>query len=122
LQLSDLTDENRVEQNPRAKWTLASLTLVWSLLGLLGTIPAMFAVMMFDAPSSETNLATIAAAGSIFTFPLICLFTIVASWAAYSSGAYRRALRLMALPLISLVVGGAAFAWIELMQDGKFTG
>lgn len=101
---------------------LAALSLLWGALGLLGAIPAMFAVMMFDAPGSETNLPTIAAAASIFTFPLVCLFTIIASWAAYSSGTSQRALQITALPLINLVVGSGSFAWIEWMQGGKFTG
>ena len=120
--LSEIYRETCVETNRWVTWTLTGLSLLWGAAGLAGAIPAMFSVMMFDSPESVTNLAVIAAALSIFTFPVVCLFTIVASWVAYGRGNARKACRLMALPLANVAVCGAAIAWIELVQNGNFAG
>lgn len=50
-----------------AKSIVRANTLGWGVLGFLSLVPALFSVMMFDAPGSEKNPATIALALSIVT-------------------------------------------------------
>lgn len=103
-----------------AKMCVIGTSIAWSVLGVFSIFPAIFSVMMFDAPGSGKNPATLALAFSLLTLPVICLFSVTISWVLYSKAAYSKSCIWALLPLVNLVVGGAGFAWISLMQDGKF--
>lgn len=89
-------------------------------LGVLSILPALFSVMMLDAPGSESNLATLALVVSLFTFPVACAGATALSWIAYGSGALKMACMWALLPMINLVVGGAGLTWILVVQGGRF--
>lgn len=96
-------------------------TAVWRPLGVLSVFPALFSVMLFDAPGSEHNLATIALASSLISFPYICWVSVSKSRAALNSEAFSIACLWSLLPLINLAIGSAGLAWISWFQGGKFT-
>jgi hypothetical protein len=101
---------------------LCATTVLWVALGLAAIIPALFSVMMFDAPGSEKNLAVRALAASLMGFPIVCGFSVAKSWLVFREKAYWLACALALLPLINVAVGGAGLAWIQLVQGGKFNG
>ena len=105
-----------------AKRIVVAATVAWALLGLASVIPAMFSVMMFDAPGSTSNLPTIALVASLMSFPFACVIALVEAWGSYRREDYSRARCWAGLPLINLTLGGAAVVWILLFQDGKFAG
>lgn len=96
--------------------------LAWTLLGLACAVPAMFSVMMFDAPGSTSSPATVALVAALMSFPFICALTVGNVWHANRTGDVSAAYRWACLPLVNLAVGGAATLWIMLMQAGKFGG
>ena len=106
----------------RAKLIVILATVLWVGLGLFSVLPAMFSVMMFDAPGSDANPATWALFASVVSFPFVCGGAVATSWAAFRAGEFAKACWCACLPVINLAVGGAASAWITLAQDGKFAG
>ena len=96
--------------------------LAWTLLGLASAVPAMFSVMMFDAPGSTSNPATMALVASLMTFPFICALTVGNVWHAHRTGDLSSAYRWACLPFFNLAVGGAGTLWICLMQGGMLSG
>jgi hypothetical protein len=97
-------------------------TVGWSLLGAASALPAMFACMMFDAPGSENRWATWALVGAITSFPIVCIVAILEARASRRAGNFSRACWCAGLPLVNLLVGGAAAAWIEIVQGGRLAG
>lgn len=100
---------------------LRLISVLWILAGVAGLIPALFSVMLFDAPGSESNPATIALALAVATFPFVCFGAAVQalrSAADESGGDYR----LLFVPLLNVVVAALAVAWIEAFQNGRFNG
>jgi len=64
---------------------LSVLTLICTLLGVASLVPAAFAIMVFDAPGSETNPATIALFCVLFFFPAVCFVSIPLAKSLYCS-------------------------------------
>jgi hypothetical protein len=59
---------------------------------------------------------------AVFSFPLVCFFSVGNALKCRSSGQLARAYRFLALPLVNVLAGGAAAWWIEAFQGGKFAG
>jgi hypothetical protein len=97
-----------------------TVTVLLGILGLAGCLPAMFTPMMFDAPGSERNPATLILALSVATWPLSCLVAIGLSW-----GFKKRvnvSLLLLLLPLLNIVGGCVALFLLMAFQGGRFAG
>jgi len=101
---------------------MIAASLVWGLAGIAGAVPAMFSVMLFDAPGSESNVATIVFAACMAGFPIACFVAIAQGWAHYRSGRHQSTALCACAPLVVLALGGASYAWIALMQGGKLNG
>ena len=56
------------------------MTIVFGVAGLLGLLPALTSVFLFDAPGSEKNPVTILLFCAAITFPIVCLISIILSW------------------------------------------
>lgn len=101
-------------------WLCAS-SAVLGIVAFGGTFVAAFAVMMFDAPGSENNPATIALFTSLCGLPIVSGTTVVFSWILYVSQRYRAACAItIVLPLLNALAIAAALAYISIVQDGKF--
>jgi hypothetical protein len=110
-----------VNRKPATFIVFGSLT-AWILLGVVSVIPAMFSVMAFDAPGSESNPATMALVASVMSFPFACAIAVARIWRAYRGDEISLACRWACLPLVNVLVAGAAMAWITWFQGGKFAG
>jgi hypothetical protein len=113
-------ERNMGERSPKMPLILA--TLVWGLAGAASAFPAMFAVMLFDAPGSERNVPTVALALSMMAFPITCLVAIIECWSSHRAHNQRRLQIWACAPLLVLAVGAAAAAWVHFMQGGKLSG
>jgi hypothetical protein len=109
-------------QGKTTKVVLIVTTVLWLLAGLLGSVLAMFSVMMFDAPGSENNPGTIALFFSTSTFPLVCLLSIASSWILYRRQRFTIACWLACLPLLNVIADVAAIVWLEVYCGGQFAG
>jgi hypothetical protein len=116
------TEEYFVVNTTLSKFFVHGTTLTWALLGALSAIPAMFSAMMFDAPGASGNAATIALFLSLISFPFVCLVAMFESQSRRRKGGLRAACLWSCLPVVNLVVGGVALAWITYMQGGRFAG
>lgn len=105
-----------------AKSLVLGATIAWTPLGVVSILPAMFSVMMFDAPGSEKNLATIALAASLMSLPVVCGIAVAMSWQSLRAASHAVACLWAMLPFVNLFVGGAGLNWIMWMQGGKFNG
>ena len=93
------------------------------LLGLVSIIPALLcAAMMFDAPGSTENPATISLAIAVASFPFVCFFAIAAAWALFAAGMNRLAKIVIWAPIINLIAGAIALCCLEAFYGGKFNG
>ncbi len=106
-----------------AKKTVLKVTTgLW----LLATVPgiglAMFSVMLFDAPGSEENPATIALFYSLSTFPVICVVSVVLSWILYRRQWSTVACWIACLPLLNVIAGIGAIVYLETFCGGRFSG
>lgn len=110
-----------MESRPSKLLPIAA-TVVWGLAGVASAIPAMFSVMLFDAPGSEENPATIALAAAMMGFPVACLIAVTQAWAAYRRDDATRIKLWSSAPLVVVAVGAVAAAWIEWFQGGKLAG
>ncbi len=100
---------------------MIALSGMVGLAALASLIPAMFSVMMFDAPGSTQNIALWVAFFSVLAFPVVAGASLVVAWLVFASGRPWPALLCFLLPLLPLggVIGG--FMWIEVMQGGQFS-
>jgi hypothetical protein len=98
------------------------VTVAWGLAGAAGALPAMFAVMLFDAPGSESRVATITLAAALMAFPLVCLVSVWEVWNSFRMGNARRLKLWACAPLLILAIGAAAAAWVEFVQGGQLNG
>ena len=105
----------------RTRTFLIILTVIFSLGGLLGILPAITSVFLFDSPGSEKNPATIILFANALTFPLACLTSIVASWVLYAVKRYTLAFIIALLPLVNVMMGASALIWLEIFNDGRFS-
>jgi hypothetical protein len=105
----------------RTRTFLIVTTVIFSLGGLLGILPAITSVFLFDSPGSEKNPATIILFANALTFPLACLTSVVVSWVLYAAKRYTLAVVLAFLPLVNVIMGAGALVWLELFNDGRFS-
>ena len=94
---------------------------IYGILGLLGVLPALFSVTMFDAPGSERNPATRLLFWSICTFPAVCLLAVVLAWVLYLGWAHAAANVLVHLPLVNLALILVGAVWLEKVYGGRFS-
>ncbi|GAB4241939.1 MAG: hypothetical protein OHK005_05500 [Candidatus Methylacidiphilales bacterium] len=106
-------------RDPLAFVLMIVLSGIVGLAALASLVPAMFSVMLFDAPGSTENLVLWLVFLSILTFPLVAGASIVVAWLVFASGRPWPALLCFLLPLLPLagVVGG--FFWIEQVDGGQ---
>lgn len=104
------------------KIQLIILSIVVGLVGLAGLFPAAFSVMMFDAPGSSSNPATITLFLSVATFPIVCLASIIAAWSFYSSQQMEVAGWVILSPALNIVAGCLAKGCLDIFYGGKFGG
>jgi O-antigen/teichoic acid export membrane protein len=104
-----------------ARRCLIITTVVFGLAGVLGLLPALTSVFLFDAPGSEKNPATIVLFFSALTLPIACLISIVLSWVFYARERFRSACYISFLPVVNLLCGAAALIWLELFNAGQFS-
>jgi hypothetical protein len=91
------------------------------LAGLLGLLPALTSIFLFDAPGSEKNPATILLFCAALTLPIACLISIILSWTLYARKHFAGACYTSFLPAVNLVCGAAALLWLELFNGGQFS-
>jgi hypothetical protein len=94
---------------------------LWRIVGCPAIVPALFSVMLFDAPGSM-QLSTILLATAIVTFPAVCFQSANQALRHYRSERPREAVRALAKPLASIAVILTSLAWIEIFQGGKLNG
>ncbi|MFO0601193.1 MAG: hypothetical protein U0228_38140 [Myxococcaceae bacterium] len=90
---------------------------------------AMFSVMLFDAPGSENNPYLLFAASGLWSAPVLCIVSILASWLAWGLSRTKppeaqgpwRAVRVIAacLPLLSVVVTVVGFVLLQVKCGGS---
>ena len=95
-------------------------TIVFSLGGLLGLLPAMTSFFLFDAPGSEKNPATIVVFFSALTLPVVCFVSIGTSWVLYARKHFVVACCIAFLPIVNLACGASALIWLEIFNGGRF--
>lgn len=108
--------------NVREPLALALMIVLSGLVGLAGVVslvPAMFSVMLFDAPGSTENVVLWIVFFSILAFPVIAGASIVIAWLVFVSGHPWPALLCFLIPLLPLVGVFGGFIWIEQMQGGQ---
>ena len=104
-----------------ARTFLLISTILFSLGGILGILPALTSFFLFDAPGSEKNPATIVLFVSALTLPLVCVIAVSAAWILYARKWFAAACWVSLLPLVNLVGGGGALLWLELFNNGQFS-
>lgn len=111
------------------------LAVVWLILAALSALPAMFSVMMFDAPGSEEVVWTQLAAYGMLAMPVVTLgATVIAGvaigvgWMAHTKqnvrqarGATMLACALLMLPALNLAVVVTGFVGLQVVCDGSFS-
>ena len=105
-----------------AKWILIAASLLWVAVGLVSVVPAGLSVMLFDAPGSSENPATVIVFWSALTFPLVCAAAAVVPWIFLFNNFPGIACLICACPLLNIAIGGGAWAWIISMQGGRLAG
>ncbi len=93
-------------------------TVLFSLGGLVGLLPALTSFFLFDAPGSDKNPATILLFCSAVTFPLLCLVSVVLSWILYARERFTASCWIAFLPVVNVVAGTLALLWLELFNNG----
>jgi len=100
---------------------LITMSIIVGAAGILSIIPAMFSVMMLDAPDAVKQPATVALAASVGFYPIISFAALASSWKAYSNDRRGLASALILLPCINLIVGGLAYLYIDTFRNGQLT-
>jgi hypothetical protein len=101
---------------------IRTIAILWFVLGALGALPAMFSVMMVDAPGATDRPATMALMAATMGFPIACFASGIAALDMRRQDNRTKAYVALCIPLVVAIVGIAAAAWIEIMQGGKFNG
>ncbi len=82
---------------------------------------ALLSPMMFDAPGSTENILVWLLFIAVFTFPLMILTSIIASWGIARSGkGYKMALVCSLLPCLNIALFFISMGCIEIFQNGSF--
>lgn len=93
-------------------------TIVFGLAGVIGILPALTSFFLFDALGSTENPGTIVLFISALSFPIVCALSIAASWTLYAMKRFTVARWLAFLPVLNLLLGGAALAWLQIFNAG----
>ena len=101
---------------------LILLAVAWVLVGVVSGLLVLFVPLLFDAPGSERNLATIALAVGVVSCPAACLTALYVTWPVIRSGGGSPGWMWVLLPIASIVVGGLGMLWILVVQGGQFAG
>ena len=107
-------------QQKTARTFLIVSTILFSLGGILGLLPALTSFFLFDAPGSENNPATILLFCCALTLPVVCLVALLAAWILYRWKYYRVACGISLLPLLNITGAVAALVWLEIFNRGQF--
>lgn len=113
-------DNYRVTERS-GKVFLIVTTVLWAVGAVAGILPAMMSPMMFDAPGSEKNAATILLFSAVLSWPVVCLIAITGAWILFAVGWCKTARWLALLPLLNLIAGVLAFVWLDLFNAGLFS-
>jgi hypothetical protein len=110
--------------SPRSVWPLAAVltTVAWSLSGAASVFVGMMSVMLFDAPGSEEDARVWAVALSVWSYPVLCLLSIIGGWVTWfvtrrwEAARARRGrfvrLAVAGLPFLSIVAFAISFAFL----------
>jgi hypothetical protein len=104
------------------KTYLIIMTIVFGTTGALSLLPAALSVMMFDAPGSTSNPATIIAFLSVFTLPVTCGIGIGFAWMALGKERFRFARWIIWLPILNVLMLLIAVSILEVKYDGNLSG
>jgi hypothetical protein len=96
-------------------------TIAFSLVALVGLMPALTSFFLFDAPGSEKNPATILLFCSALTLPVVCLVCIALSWIVYARKHFTAACWISFVPTLNLICAAGALLWLELFNGGRFS-
>ena len=110
----------RIVKQKTARTFLIVTTILFSLGGILGLLPALTSFFLFDAPGSEDNPATILLFCCALTLPVVCLLALLAAWIFYWGKHYRSACGISLLPLLNITGAIAALVWLEIFHGGQF--
>ncbi len=105
----------------RATTFLLIATVLFGSGAVLGLMPALMAPMLFDAPGSTSNPGTILLFWSAFTFPVVCVVAIATAWILYTRKRVRAACWVALIPLLNLICGAGALAWLQLFNEGNLS-
>jgi hypothetical protein len=83
---------------------LVFTTFLWITLGVIGLLPALFAIMLFDAPNSYKDLNLVIYFWSVFTFPVICIASILLSWGFYRYRSYYISYGVALMPATNILI------------------
>ena len=104
------------------KWYLAIMSVVVTLLGMASVMPAALSVMVFDAPGSTSNPATIALFIAVASCPFVCMGAVVGAWALYAASHSKLSAIVIWAPALNLAAAAIAFFCLDTFYDGKFNG
>ncbi|MHC2067751.1 hypothetical protein ACYFX5_09785 [Bremerella sp. T1] len=82
---------------------LSLMTVFLLGVALLGAWPALFSVMIFDAPGSAAKPELWMLFLSVFSLPAVCVFAVVMAWKFYKEGNWPLARGAILLPTINLL-------------------
>ena len=98
---------------------LIAESVIYALLGLVGSVPAIMSPMMFDAPGSTQSPLTIALFATVVSFPVVCLAGIVGAWILYAKDRPGWARVFIHLPLVNLAVLAIVVAILVIAYQGE---
>ncbi len=118
--LTDSVDRSRSGgARARTRTYLLLASGVWVVAGMLGLVVAAFSCMLFDAPGSENNPATVAVFFTLVSFPIVCAAAIAISWTLYSLRLHLAACMISLLPLVDILAVIAAIVCSSVFYGGR---
>jgi hypothetical protein len=100
------------------EWLMVA-TVIFGGLGTLGIGAALISPMLFDAPGSEGQSATLVLFACIFSFPAVCLIALIVAWCVFKSGAERLGMLIGYTPMLNIVVGFGTIVYMNLYNGGR---
>lgn len=101
---------------------LVVASILFSLLGVLGVPPALFAPMILGAPGAISNPAAQLLFWSVFTFPVVCGVAVITASVLAGNDENAAALKWIHLPLVNIAGAFVAWSWLEIAFGGKLNG
>ena len=93
------------------------LWIVLILIGVLSCLPALMSPMLGDDPK-QPRIPTLVLILCVASFPISCLASVAVSWRLAARGLDGPSWRVLAVPLVNLIVGALAVGWIQLAHGG----